>query len=308
MAARVLVLMGLLLLGLLTSAAHARAAASSNRASSFIRKGDLPETGAEWISLHETVEFMPSSSEFDMSMLPRTFGTGQLNQLSRQRKLDQYGYEEDEQDDTTYQNRLNNPQYRVQPFVEGVSDYDEYQQAWRLLGFMIDCDDGSTDDDGGSGSEDDYDTGLGCARYVVWAAVSVLCCAVLRCYLLFRLSSQQRLVRFCSSMLKLAWILSFFSTNTVVLVFAFFLNSTSTSSTKGAASVNTNTTIAKTNIGMTGRANTQARTGVPKWTVTSKTHTFLSWDSSNTSTTTIGWSSYSSTRDIVFGPRKSTPL
>jgi len=204
MAARVLVLMGLLLLGLLTSdVADARAAASSNRASSFIRRGDLPETGTEWISLHETVEFLPSSSEFDMNMLPRTFGTGQLNQLSRQRKLEQ-DEDEEEEDDTTYQNRQDNPQYRVQPFVEGVSDYDEYQQAWRLLGFMIDCDDGSTDDDGGSGSQDDYDTGLGCARYVVWAAVSVLCCVAL----LFVVSSDLDSV--------------FLSTYSPVLFFAFF--------------------------------------------------------------------------------------
>ena len=80
--------------------------------------------------------------------------------------------------DETDQNREDNPQYRVQPFVEGVSDYDEYQQAWRLLGFMIDCDDtwmnsaNNNNNNGGSGSQDENDTGLGCARYVIWAAVS----------------------------------------------------------------------------------------------------------------------------------------
>jgi hypothetical protein len=70
--------------------------------------------------------------------------------------------------------REDNAQYRVQPFVEGVSDYDTYQQAWRMLGFMIDCDDPNqtnTDDDHHSGSNDENETGQGCRRYVLWAAV-----------------------------------------------------------------------------------------------------------------------------------------
>lgn len=58
--------------------------------------------------------------------------------------------------------------YSVQPFVEGMSEYDEYQQAWRLLGFMIDCN--SVDDDEGSGSGSEDVTEDGCARYVLWAA------------------------------------------------------------------------------------------------------------------------------------------
>ena len=46
------------------------------------------------------------------------------------------------------------------------------QQAWRLLGFMIDCNTVSASDDdyemsGGSGDEI---TDKGCARYILWAA------------------------------------------------------------------------------------------------------------------------------------------
>lgn len=76
-------------------------------------------------------------------------------------------------DDDEYQNI-----YRVQPFAEGISEYDEYQQAWRFLGFMVDCN-ASTDDDnnheggGGSGSWDGG-TGEGCQRYLLWAAVSTI--------------------------------------------------------------------------------------------------------------------------------------
>lgn len=58
--------------------------------------------------------------------------------------------------------------YATQAFVDGEDEYDEYQQAWRYLGFMIDCD--SSNDDDGSGSYDGG-TGEGCNRYVVWAAV-----------------------------------------------------------------------------------------------------------------------------------------
>jgi len=72
--------------------------------------------------------------------------------------------DEDNNDDTpTYSDTF----YSVAPFVEGESEYDEYQQAWRYLGFMIDCNDGYTFDDDGS-----YDggTGEGCSRYLLWAA------------------------------------------------------------------------------------------------------------------------------------------
>lgn len=66
--------------------------------------------------------------------------------------------------------------YSVEPFVEGMGDYDEYQQAWRMLGFMIDCNQvsyanyGNNQNDHHSGDENT--TGEGCARYILWAAVS----------------------------------------------------------------------------------------------------------------------------------------
>ena len=46
-------------------------------------------------------------------------------------------------------------------------EYDEQQQAWRYLGFVIDCD-SATDDD----ASWDGGTGEGCTRFVLWAAVS----------------------------------------------------------------------------------------------------------------------------------------
>lgn len=87
-----------------------------------------------------------------------------LPKSSKGRKLEA----EDGEESTTGAWEEYNP-YSVQPFVEGMSEYDEYQQAWRLLGFMIDCN--SVDDDGsGSGSGSEDVTEDGCARYVLWAA------------------------------------------------------------------------------------------------------------------------------------------
>ena len=115
----------------------------------------------QWVSVSEDVEFMPNTN---LPPLPRP---------PKIRKLETEDGEEEE-GSTTGAWEEHNP-YSVQPFVEGMSEYDEYQQAWRLLGFMIDCN--SADDDGsgshsGSGSEDTTEDG--CARYVLWAAVSNL--------------------------------------------------------------------------------------------------------------------------------------
>lgn len=83
----------------------------------------------------------------------------------KHRKLDEEE-EEDEEIKTTAWDAYN--PYSVQPFVEGMSEYDEYQQAWRMLGFMIDCNSYDDDDASGSGSEDTTEDG--CARYIIWAA------------------------------------------------------------------------------------------------------------------------------------------
>lgn len=110
----------------------------------------------QWVSVSEDVEFMPNTN---LPPLPRT---------PKIRKLET---EEGEEEGSTTGAWEEHDPYSVQPFVEGMSEYDEYQQAWRLLGFMIDCN--SADDDGsGSGSGSEDTTEDGCARYVLWAAVS----------------------------------------------------------------------------------------------------------------------------------------
>ena len=98
----------------------------------------------------------------------------QQSQQSQHRNLDS------SYTSTTTTTSASSSAYKLSPFVEGESDYDEYQQAWRLLGFMIDCDDQVTNwmtDDwyqqNGQNREGSGDQGTGdmCTRYVLWAAV-----------------------------------------------------------------------------------------------------------------------------------------
>lgn len=114
---------------------------------SFVPKPDLPkgisleDPNNQWMSLNERVEFLRASDDAE---LVRRFLSSNGGSQSP---------------------------YDTQAFVDGDQEYDEYQQAWRYLGFMIDCDASLDDDNGGSGSWDGG-TGEGCARYVLWAAVS----------------------------------------------------------------------------------------------------------------------------------------
>lgn len=126
----------------------------------YLRQADLAKYASndgQWVSVSEDVEFMPNAN---LPPLPET---------RKIRKLEEEGEEYEESESSTGAWEEYDP-YSVQPFVEGMSEYDEYQQAWRLLGFMIDCNSVDDDDASGSGSEDTTEDG--CARYVLWAAVS----------------------------------------------------------------------------------------------------------------------------------------
>jgi hypothetical protein len=142
----------LLKVAALASSATATRNFQTPSSSSYIKKEDLPITGNEWVSLDPNIEFLAAAN------VPlRNFG-----HPPRRRNLEQYEAEQDQEEEVE-----DSTQYRVQPFVEGVSDYDEIQQAWRLLGFMIDCDDKYS-------AADDDNYGKGCSRYVLWAAVRTI--------------------------------------------------------------------------------------------------------------------------------------
>jgi hypothetical protein len=152
----------------------------------------------QWVSLHPDVEFLPSNyyndkSPHDTERLAtatqqflaysdntRHRGTRKAQQLRTLEEGDAADAAEEEQPASTSSGREDNAQYRVQPFVEGVSDYDAYQQAWRMLGFMIDCNtissynnnnNNNQNNNNGHSNDNEDGTGEGCTRYVLWAAV-----------------------------------------------------------------------------------------------------------------------------------------
>ena len=83
----------------------------------YLREEDLYKyTGSslgknEWMSTSKDVQFMPV-----------------MNAPPRIRNLE----DAEEEQQTTGSWEQFDP-YSVQPFVEGMSEYDEYQQAWRML-------------------------------------------------------------------------------------------------------------------------------------------------------------------------------
>jgi hypothetical protein len=105
---------------------------------------ELPDSGTEWQTLEDGVQFQPARQ--DIRFLKRS-GSGSTS-----------GYEN--------------------IFVDGSGTYyNDYAQAWRLLGFYIDCNapqiNGNEcyDEGGGGGHEREGQQGA-CQRYLLWAAVS----------------------------------------------------------------------------------------------------------------------------------------
>lgn len=125
-----------------------------------VRLEDMPISDGKWQSLNPDVDFIPAEG-VDPKLL--------------QRFLEQEGGgEADESETSTATNAAMNSKlaniYKVESFAYGADEYDEYQQAWRLLGFIIDCNP-MVDDDYYAGGSGDEGTEDGCARYVLWAAV-----------------------------------------------------------------------------------------------------------------------------------------
>lgn len=153
------------------------ASVTASESMPYVRTRDLPGVAnpdaALWVSMNKDVQFLPVDN------LPKIKKSSKRARSLQDENGDQEEGEEEDANEAGEEEESveweGYDPYSVQPFVEGMGEYDEYQQAWRLLGFMIDCNSvssGEQDDHGGSGSGDTTDEG--CARYVLWAAVSTL--------------------------------------------------------------------------------------------------------------------------------------
>lgn len=117
----------------------------------LLRNSEIPDSGKEWVTLENGVQYQPAHENLSRKLTGNLFGG------SPYRKA----------------------------FVDGTETYyDEDAQAWRLLGFYIDCN--SREDDLESGEseeayrdleeENDAYFETTCMRYLVWAAVSKISC------------------------------------------------------------------------------------------------------------------------------------
>ena len=125
-----------------------------------LKKDKVPSTAREWISVAPNLEYQPAYDLEDSAMAAALKGHRVLSGSTS-------GYETE--------------------FIDGSSTYyNDYAQAWRLLGFYTDCNaphnnfnecnDGGNNGGGNDGSgDDDDDSTYACQRYLLWAAVSQKC-------------------------------------------------------------------------------------------------------------------------------------
>jgi hypothetical protein len=113
---------------------------------------ELPTTGREWMTLDNGIEFQPSEDfDYNFELLDETAH-------NHHRHLSQRA---------TYDSQ----------FVDGAGAYyNDYAQAWRLLGFYIDCNAPFNNVNECSGNYQQNnghdDKEAPCQRFLLWAAVS----------------------------------------------------------------------------------------------------------------------------------------
>jgi hypothetical protein len=111
----------------------------------MLKKSKIPSTGQEWVSVAPGAEVQLADFSAETPQTAARMKSTLNRMLS--------GTSERNGDYDTL-------------FLDGTQTYyDEYAQAWRLLGMYIDCDAVSDDDS----NDNEYETG--CPRYLLWAAV-----------------------------------------------------------------------------------------------------------------------------------------
>lgn len=113
----------------------------------FLKQSEVPSfKDQHWMSVSKGVEYQPSPQSSQDPKMQRT-----LDRLLRG-------------DDDT----VENPYADQTIFVDGAETYyDAYAQAWRYVGFYVDCQAEAEDDRRRLDGDND---GVGCVRYLLWAA------------------------------------------------------------------------------------------------------------------------------------------
>jgi hypothetical protein len=127
----------------------AKAGATMATSEKPMLKSRIPSTGNEWVSLKDGVEFQPAMDHHDPEV-NKAVEAARLRFLAQNSEGETSAYEAQ--------------------FVDGSETYYAIlSQAWRYIGFFVDCNGYSRDDrrleDGGDVSS--------CGRYLLWAAVSI---------------------------------------------------------------------------------------------------------------------------------------
>ena len=118
---------------------------------------ELPTTGREWMTLENGVEFQPAE-DFDM------YNFDLIDESAHHHHHHHHHRQLKQRQRATYESQ----------FVDGAGTYyNDYAQAWRLLGFYIDC---NAPFNNANECNGDYDSGddaeSACQRILLWAAVS----------------------------------------------------------------------------------------------------------------------------------------
>jgi hypothetical protein len=121
-------------------------------ASSSMLKENIPSTGKDWITLKEGVEFQPAIENYDEDpQVQEAVEHARLRFLSDGKESESSRYEAQ--------------------FIDGSETfYAVPSQAWRYIGFYVDCNEGYVPVDWDRRRLEE-DT-VGCGRYLLWAAVS----------------------------------------------------------------------------------------------------------------------------------------
>ena len=141
------------------------------------------DSGRDWITLPNGMEYQPGPIEDEVNdvrmanIRARSLGYTSNNYND--------GYQRGAYNDRKSNNyNQGDANAMTTPYIDGSeSYYDEYAQAWRVLGWYIDCDsmfmsrvnaynNGYNNNNNQDADKDDND--IGCQRYLLWASVRVV--------------------------------------------------------------------------------------------------------------------------------------